>query len=130
MIIDQAFREEAEKFLQETANAQPAFQRDDLPVSNDLPAAPGPSFRDSSFYFDPNKLDREGWQKTGLNDRIISNIMRYRQKGGVFKDKEGLARIYGMDDSVFRILEPYIVIQKTAETARPVKEERENPGPC
>jgi len=70
------------------------------------------SFIASPFNFDPNDLSEQQWVNMGMNTKIIRNIMRYREKGGTFRDKEGLSRIYGMNDSVFAILEPYIRIKE------------------
>jgi competence protein ComEA len=69
-------------------------------------------FKASPFYFDPNELSEQQWIKMGMNTKIIRNIMRYREKGGTFLNKEGFSRIYGMNDSVFAILEPYIRIKE------------------
>jgi competence protein ComEA len=45
-----------------------------------------------------------------MDERIARNIMRYREKGGKFRDKDGFRKIYGMEDSVFAILSPYMRI--------------------
>jgi DNA uptake protein ComE-like DNA-binding protein len=68
------------------------------------------AFLDSPFFFDPNKLSGKDWEEMGMDERIARNIMRYREKGGTFRDKEGFRKIYGMEDSVFAILSPYIRI--------------------
>jgi competence protein ComEA len=65
-------------------------------------------FKASPFYFDPNKLEEQQWVKMGMNEKIIRNILHYREKGGNFRDKTGFEKIYGMNDSIFAILEPYI----------------------
>ena len=62
----------------------------------------------SPFYFDPNKLVEQQWLDMGMNEKIISNILHYREKGGTFRDKEGFAKIYGMNDSIMSILGPYL----------------------
>lgn len=70
------------------------------------------SFISSPFNFDPNDLSEQQWVNMGIGAKIARNILRYREKGGTFRDKEGLSRIYGMNDSVFAILEPYIRIKE------------------
>lgn len=70
------------------------------------------SFISSPFNFDPNDLSEQQWINMGIGAKIARNILRYREKGGTFRDKEGLSRIYGMNDSVFAILEPYIRIKE------------------
>ena len=69
-------------------------------------------FRASSFYFDPNELDEQQWINMGIGTKIARNILRYREKGGTFRDKEGVRKIYGMNDSIFAILDPYIRIKE------------------
>jgi len=76
------------------------FKQDDVPVLSNFTASP--------FYFDPNDLSEDKWTEMGMDPKITSNIMRYREKGGIFRDKEGFGKIYGMPDSVFAILSPYI----------------------
>jgi competence protein ComEA len=71
----------------------------------------------SPFYFDPNKLDEQQWTKMGLDKKIIRNILHYREKGGTFYNKEGLAKIYGMDDSIYSILEPYIRLEEKEKSS-------------
>ena len=41
---------------------------------------------------------------------MVRNLIRYRSKGGVFRTPESLKRIYGMTDSLYQTLEPYITI--------------------
>ena len=70
------------------------------------------SFLSSPFYFDPNELSEEQWVNMGMKTKIIRNIMRYRDKGGAFRDNDGFRKIYGMEDSIFAILDPYIRIKE------------------
>jgi competence protein ComEA len=89
------------------------------------------SFIASPFYFDPNDLDEQQWISLGIGTKIARNISRYRQKGGSFRDKDGLGRIYGMDDSVFAVIEPYIRIkekEKAPSSFYPAKNENKNNG--
>ena len=60
--------------------------------------------------FDPNKADLEIFTSLGLKKYIAQNIIKYRDKGGVFFRKEDFSKIYGLDDDMFKTLLPYIVI--------------------
>jgi len=62
------------------------------------------------FYFDPNEIGEHDWKKLGVSERTARNVMKYREKGGVFWEKDDLLKIYGFDSSIYGILEPYIVI--------------------
>ena len=60
------------------------------------------------FYFDPNKATDEEWEKLGLNERQIRNIRNYQVKGGQFKRKEDLQKLYTISAKQYQQLEPYI----------------------
>lgn len=68
--------------------------------------------------FDPNEADSALLCRIGLPGWMARNVVRYRQKGGVFRKPEDFRRIYGMTDERFEMLRPYIRIarQDTATT--------------
>lgn len=68
------------------------------------------------FYFDPNSLSTEGWQKLGLRDKTIHTIQNYLSKGGRIKKPEDLQRIYGLFPNEYERIAPYIKIETTDET--------------
>jgi competence ComEA-like helix-hairpin-helix protein len=68
------------------------------------------------FYFDPNTLSTEGWQRLGLRDKTIHTIQNYLSKGGHFKKPEDLQKIYGLFPNEFERIAPYIKIEPTGET--------------
>ncbi|MCD4682380.1 MAG: helix-hairpin-helix domain-containing protein [Bacteroidales bacterium] len=67
------------------------------------------------FYFDPNNLPTKKWQELGLDEWQINVIINYENKGGKFKKKQDLARIYSISEEEFNILEPFIIIQSENE---------------
>lgn len=46
------------------------------------------------FAFDPNTATETDFQRLGLPDRTIKSILNYRSKGGQFRKKEDLEKIY------------------------------------
>ncbi len=62
------------------------------------------------FYFDPNTVDAEGWQRLGLRDKTIHTIQNYLSKGGRFRKPEDLQRIYGLFPDEYDRIAPYIII--------------------
>lgn len=60
--------------------------------------------------FDPNTADSFTFRQLGLPAFIAHNILRYREKGGVFRTPESFARMYGLTNEQFSMLRPYIVI--------------------
>ncbi|WP_163322042.1 helix-hairpin-helix domain-containing protein [Draconibacterium mangrovi] len=64
----------------------------------------------SLFTFNPNIIDESALDSLDLPEQIKRNIMKYRAAGGSFKSKNDLRKLYGMSDSVFQYVAPYIVI--------------------
>lgn len=62
------------------------------------------------FPFDPNTADSLELLAVGLSPRVAQNILRYRRAGGVFRRADDLVRIYGLHDTVFTRIKPYITI--------------------
>lgn len=66
------------------------------------------------FYFDPNTLSFAGWQKLGIREKTIKTIQNYLSKGGRFRHKEDVGKIYGMRSNDVQRLLPYIKIKPEA----------------
>lgn len=62
------------------------------------------------FPFDPNTADSSQLLRLGLQPWQVSNIYRYRAKGGVYRKPSDFARLYGLTVKQYRELEPYIRI--------------------
>ncbi|MBO0936901.1 helix-hairpin-helix domain-containing protein [Fibrella sp. HMF5335] len=60
------------------------------------------------FPFDPNTVSVAGWQQLGLPRWLAERIDKYRTKGGQFRRKEDLLRIYDFPPEAYEQLEPYI----------------------
>ncbi len=69
--------------------------------------------------FDPNIADSLELLSVGLPPYVTRNILRYRNAGGIFRKPSDLARIYGMHDTIFVRIEPYITIPKMQCPAEP-----------
>ncbi len=60
--------------------------------------------------FNPNTLDSIGFINLGLKPYVVSNILKYRRKGGTFKSAEAFANVYGLSEDTYRQLQSYIDI--------------------
>lgn len=60
--------------------------------------------------FDPNCTSLEEWKAFGLTEKQINVIGNYISKGGKFKTKEDLKKIYCIQPHLYDQLEPYISI--------------------
>lgn len=60
--------------------------------------------------FDPNTADYRTLIEAGLPRDIAVGIIRWREAGKVYRVKEDLALCYNMTDSLYFLIEPYIII--------------------
>lgn len=60
--------------------------------------------------FDPNTADSITLVHLGLKPWQVRNLLRYRAKGGRYRKPEDLRRLYGMTDSAYNVLKPFITI--------------------
>ncbi len=117
----QPFQLKVEQFLASVKKAdsasalkKPKYYEDDKGPVGPLLA----TFIASPFYFDPNKLNEEDWNKMGMDPKVTRNLLRYREKGGKLRDSDGFRKIYGMNDEIFSILEPYLQFDKQGEISQ------------
>jgi competence ComEA-like helix-hairpin-helix protein len=62
--------------------------------------------------FDPNTVDSMTLLHLGFKPWQAKNMLKYRAKGGRYRKKEDMKKLYGMTDSMYIALEPYICIQQ------------------
>lgn len=60
--------------------------------------------------FDPNHADSATLCRLGLKPWQVSNMLKYRRKGGRWRSADDLQRLYGLSKSQFEQLRPYIRI--------------------
>ncbi|NNJ55386.1 MAG: hypothetical protein HKP14_04620 [Bacteroidia bacterium] len=63
--------------------------------------------------FNPNFDSQEELINKGVPARIAQNIVNYRSKGGAYKSKEDLLKLYSITDVQYAKLEPFIAIPIT-----------------
>lgn len=78
---------------------------------------PSPGDGNRRFEFDPNGLPEEDWKRLGLSDKQVNVIKNYEAKGGHFRRKEDLKKMYCITPSLYASLEPYIRIRKADSLA-------------
>ncbi|MBQ7191471.1 MAG: helix-hairpin-helix domain-containing protein [Paludibacteraceae bacterium] len=94
-------------------NPQPAHEP--TPVPDSLVTKTKPLYsRDTITLhlqpFDPNTADSITLRQLGLRPWHITNIRKYKAKNGTFRSKKHFRRLYGLTDSAFHALEPYILL--------------------
>ncbi|OON66183.1 ComEA family DNA-binding protein [Hymenobacter sp. CRA2] len=60
--------------------------------------------------FDPNTVDETGWQARGLPRFLAKRLVKYREIIGGFRAKEQLRKAYGLEDSTYQRLAPYLLL--------------------
>ena len=63
--------------------------------------------------FDPNTADSVTLVHLGFKPWQAKNMLKYRAKGGRYRVPEDLKKLYGMTDSMYQALRPYICIVRT-----------------
>ncbi len=60
------------------------------------------------FNFNPNNLPDNDWKRLGLSDRQINTIKKYESRGGKFRTKGDVKKIYSISSTLYSSLEPFI----------------------
>lgn len=66
-----------------------------------------------SELFNPNTDTKEQLIQKGLSSRIVKNILNYRNKGGTFRVKKDLVRLYSLSESEYNKLRPFVALPDT-----------------
>jgi len=73
------------------------------------------------FVFDPNSVSVEQLLQLGFREKTAQALVKFRNKGFIFRQKKDLQKVYGVSDNLFAQLEPYILIAEI-----PTKESKRN----
>ena len=60
--------------------------------------------------FDPNTVTYEELRTMGVDKRVARGIVKYRASGRTYAIPEDVAVVYGLSDSLYALLKPYIAI--------------------
>lgn len=107
-----------------TKNSHPDFelfekiQSSYVELNDDESVGQKPLADDTIFTFNPNDATFDDFVCLGLSERIAANIVKYRKSGGKFVVPDDFAKIYGITDSMFAKLRPYIDIPKRQTTKK------------
>lgn len=69
------------------------------------------------FDFDPNTATKDELEQLGFKPWQAENIVKYRSKGGCFKQPSDITKIHGVDADFAERLMPYIKIESQTQTA-------------
>lgn len=75
------------------------------------------------FNFNPNLATHNELKSLGLSEKLASRLIKYRSKGGKFRIKSDMMKLYGMDSSVYSKIKPYIQLPDQFEKPKVEKKE-------
>jgi len=70
------------------------------------------------FVFDPNTVNQEMLDSLDIPEQVKRNILNYRKAGGKYSSLEQVRKIYGMNDSIFAVIEDYISIAEKSDSRK------------
>lgn len=115
----ESFAADRESLRQWASELEAPAIADNPPTIEVVPAAA------QSFPFDPNEATEDQFMALGFSTSASRNILRYREKGGKFRVKADLRRIYGISQERIDALWPVIqlpeVIILTENSNTPAK---------
>ncbi len=83
------------------------------------------AFAPSVFDFDPNLASVEEFMELGFKEKIAQRIENYREKGGQFRSKEDLLKIYGISKpQVKRLWDNIVIAPKPTKEYQVAKQEK------
>ena len=68
--------------------------------------------------FDPNTATENELLGLGLDGKTVKILLKYREKGGVFRTKEDLKKVYGLSDIDFLRINQYVQIAENQFVAK------------
>lgn len=72
------------------------------------------------FAFDPNTVTKENLLRLGIPERVAQTLVNFRNKGGRFKEKEDLKKVYGLKKIDYDRLEPWINITSSKRVPKEI----------
>src|SRR5690606_39584975 len=88
-----------------------AAKRSDHIIADD--SAVGIRTAEELFPFDPNDLSEAKWKMLGFTEKQIRVIKNYESKGGQFRTKADVAKLYVVSAEHFERLAPYSRLPET-----------------
>jgi len=84
------------------------------------------SIENHFFVFDPNTISEQDAVELGFPKKTASTLIKFREKGGKFIEREDVKKLYGIKSSFYESIKDYIIIEKKDEKQIPIKQEQKN----
>jgi competence protein ComEA len=83
------------------------------------------SVRTRLFQFNPNTVRDEELVTLGFSQNLASRIIRYREKGGKFRIKSDVLKIYGVDSTFYDRIYPFISLPRRIARSKAAEKKSE-----
>lgn len=70
------------------------------------------------FPFDPNNVTEEELDSMHFPRNIKNNLLKFRKAGGKFFSNNDFRKIYGISDSLYSVIEPFLVLKDNRLTVK------------
>lgn len=107
-----AYKANQEIYEKQIQQFMAASKASDKQTSTTSESSPQPVQKISYFHFNPNEISFDSLLQLGMPEKLAHTIINYRQAGGRFHSKNDLKAIYGMPDSTYNRLKPYVSLPK------------------
>jgi competence protein ComEA len=77
------------------------------------------------FHFNPNTVGTEDLVTLGFSQSLAKRLIRYREKGGKFRIKSDLLKIYGVDSAFYDRVYPFVSLPRRIEVSKAVEKKSE-----
>ncbi len=67
------------------------------------------------FHFDANHIAADSLIRAGIDAQLVHNWQRYLEKGGRFRRRQDLLKLWGMTDSIYQQLEPWVYVEEAGQ---------------
>jgi len=110
----------------DTSGEEESQQRDFK--NNEQYASSIPVRKIELFDFNPNNLSSDDWQRLGFSEKQVKVIKNYESKGGRFRSKEDVKKMFCITEKDYNRIEPFINIPiAKSENTEVVKKKFERP---
>lgn len=76
------------------------------------------------FKFNPNSVTEDELQALGFSAGLRKSLLNYRSKGGQFRVRSDLKKLYGMDSAFYKSLYPFIQLPEMTSYSKAILEEK------
>lgn len=77
------------------------------------------------FRFNPNTIDRDALDSLSIPEGVKRNMLKFREKGGRFYSETDFRKIYGVTDTIFNQLAPFLIFENEIVRPTPSKNQSE-----